>query len=75
MAYTQAAGAEIIGRRILSQLRRHKELQQEDLTFAVSHSLLPPIARDSNESMESFVERVATAMRDHINTVCLQGEI
>ena len=46
--------------------------RQEDLTFAVSHSLLPPIARDSNESMESFVERVATGMRDHINTICLQ---
>jgi hypothetical protein len=75
MAYTQEQGAEIIGRRISSQLRRHKELQSEDFTFAVSHGLLPPIARDSSESMESFVERVATAMRDHINSACLLGKI
>jgi hypothetical protein len=72
MAYTQEQGAEIIGRRILSQLRRRKELQPEDFTFAVSSSLLPPIARDINESTESFVDRVATGMRDHINTICLQ---
>jgi signal transduction histidine kinase len=75
MAYTQEQGAEIIGRRILGQLRRHKDLQPEDFTFAVSHSLLPQIARGSHEAMESFVERVATAMRDHINTVCLPVKI
>jgi hypothetical protein len=72
MAYTQEQGAEIIGRRILSQLRRRKELQAEDFTFAVSRSFLPPIARDINESTKSFVDRVATGMRDHINTICLQ---
>jgi signal transduction histidine kinase len=75
MAYTQEQGAEIIGRRILGQLRRHKDLQPEDFTFAVSHGLLPQIARGSHEAMESFVERVATAMRDHINTVCLPVKI
>ena len=75
MAYTQEQGAEIIGRRILGQLRRHKELQLEGFTFAVSHSLLSPIARDSNESMERFADRVATEMRDYINTICLEGKV
>jgi signal transduction histidine kinase len=75
MAYTQEQGAAIIGERILRQLRRHKQLQPEDYTFAVSHSFLPPMSKGINESMESFEERVAAGMRDHINTISLQGKI
>jgi signal transduction histidine kinase len=74
MVSTQQHGAEIIGKRILSQLRRHEQLRPNDFTFAVSHSFLPPISREINESMETFVEQVAAEVRDHINTICLQGK-
>jgi signal transduction histidine kinase len=74
-AYTQPPGAEIIGSRILGQLREHEEFQSNEFTFAVSHSFLPPIARREDESMEMFVEQVAAEVRDHVNDGCLQGEI
>jgi hypothetical protein len=75
VAYTQPPGAEIIGTRILGQLRRHEEFQSNEFTFAISHSFLPPIARGTKESTEMFVEQVAAEVRDHINNGCLQGEI
>jgi hypothetical protein len=75
VAYTQPQGAEIIGSRILGQLREHVEFQSNEFTFAVSHSFLPPIARGANESMEMFEEQVAAEVRDHIDNGCLQGEI
>jgi hypothetical protein len=75
IAYTQPPGAEIIGSRILGQLREHEEFQSNEFTVAVSHSFLPPIGRGADESMEIFVEQVAAEVRDHINNGCLQGEI
>jgi signal transduction histidine kinase len=75
IAYTQPPGAEIIGSRILGQLREHEEFQSNEFTVAVSHSFLPPIARGADESTEIFVEQVAAEVRDHINNGCLQGEI
>jgi signal transduction histidine kinase len=75
VAYTQPPGAEIIGKRILGQLRQHEEFQSNEFTFSVSHSFLPPIARGTPESTEMFVEQVAAEVRDHINNGCLQGEI
>jgi signal transduction histidine kinase len=75
VAYTQEQGAEVIGRRILSQLQRHEQLQLSDFVFAISHSFLDPISRGTNESMESFVEQVAAGIQVHINTKCLQGSI
>ena len=75
VAYTQAQGAEIIGRRILSQLRQHIEFQSKEFVFTVSHSFLPPKIRSAGESMEMFEEQVAAEVRDHINNGCLQGEI
>jgi signal transduction histidine kinase len=68
---TQERGAEIFGSRILSQLRRHQE--SDNFTFTISHSFLPPMLRDANESMETFAEEVAAELRDLINDVCLQG--
>jgi signal transduction histidine kinase len=67
IAYTQEQGAEVIGRRILSQLRRNGQLQPEDFSIAVSHRVLDPISREANESMESFVEQVATGIQDYIS--------
>jgi signal transduction histidine kinase len=75
VAYTQKLGAEVIGRRILSQFQGHELLQSADFTFAVSHSFLDPVSRGTNESMESFVEQVAAGIQDHINTLCLRGSI
>jgi Histidine kinase-, DNA gyrase B-, and HSP90-like ATPase len=75
VAYTQPQGAEIIGRRILGQLREHAEFQSNEFIFAVSHSFLRPTARGADESMEMFEEQVAAEVRDHINNGCLQGEI
>ena len=75
VANTKQDGAESIGRRIKSQLRRHHEFQSDNFTFAISHSFLPPLTRDANESMETFAEEVASEVRDQINSVCLQGAI
>jgi signal transduction histidine kinase len=75
VAYTQPQGAEIIGSRILGQLRQHAELQLNEFAFAVSHSFLHPRIRGAGESMEMFEEQVAAEVRDHINNGCLQGEI
>jgi hypothetical protein len=75
VAYTQPPGAEIIGSRILGQLREHEEFQSNEFTFAVSHSFLPPMTRRADESMEMFVEQVAAEVRDHINDGRLQGEL
>jgi signal transduction histidine kinase len=74
VAYTQPPGAEIIGSRILKQLRENPKFKSNEFTFAVSHSFLPPIARGADESMEMFVEQVAAEVRDHIHNGCLQGE-
>jgi signal transduction histidine kinase len=75
VASTQKDGAESIGRRIQSQLRRHHEFQPDNFTFAISHCFLPPLTRDANETMETFAEEVAAEVRDQINNVCLQGAI
>jgi signal transduction histidine kinase len=75
VANTQRDGAESIGRRIQSQLRRHHEFQSDNFTFAISHCLLPALTRDANESMETFAEEVAAEVRGQINNVCLQGAI
>jgi signal transduction histidine kinase len=72
VAYTQSHGAEIIGRRILKQLRRRPELQPEDFSLITAHSFLPAMARDVNESMETVVEQLAAEVRDHINDFCLE---
>jgi hypothetical protein len=70
---THQRAAEIIGSRVLSQLRHHQEFQSDNFAFTISHSFLPPMLRDANESMETFAEEVAAELRDHINNVCLQG--
>jgi signal transduction histidine kinase len=74
VAYTKPPGAEIIGNRILGQLRENEKLKSNEFSFAASHSFLPPIARGANESMEMFVEQVAAEVREHISNGCLQGE-
>jgi signal transduction histidine kinase len=72
IAYTQEQGAEVIGKRILSQLRHSGQLQPEDFSISVSHSFLDPISRGANESTETFVRQVAVGIQDLINEKCLQ---
>jgi len=67
IAYTQQQGAEVIEKRIISQLRRNNQLQPADFAIAVSHSFLDPISRDANESMKTFIGQVAAGIQDHIS--------
>jgi signal transduction histidine kinase len=75
VAYTHEQGAEVIGNRILSQLQRHEQIQASDFTLTVSHSFLAQIPREVGESMESFVEQVASGLQDRIKTICTHGSI
>jgi signal transduction histidine kinase len=75
IAYTQEQGLEVIGKRILSQLRHNEQLQPEDFTISVSHSFLDLISRGANESMESFVGQVAAGIQDRIKKQSLHGGI
>jgi signal transduction histidine kinase len=73
--YTQEHGAEAISKRIREQFRSCEQLQPADLTLTVSHSFLGPIARESSEPMEIFVEKVAAGIQDLINTIRLQRSV
>jgi hypothetical protein len=76
VANIQQRGAEIIGKRILEQLRCDREFQSGNFTVSVLHVFLPPMAREANESMGTLAERAAAEVRDQINTAaCLQGAI
>jgi signal transduction histidine kinase len=70
---THEHGAESMRRRILSQLRHHKELEPSDFTFVVAHSFPPPVARDADASTDVYVARVAAGVRERINHICLEG--
>jgi hypothetical protein len=72
VAQTEQRGAEIIGRRILRQLRSLEEFPANDFSFTISHSFLPPIARAATESMETFVEHVAAEVQANISHACLR---
>jgi signal transduction histidine kinase len=74
IASTQEHGAEITGKRILSQLERHEELRANEFDFSVTHSFLPPMERFANELMEVFVEQVAAGIQAHIQSIVLQGK-
>ena len=74
VADLQQRSAEVIDDRILKQLGRDREFQSNNFTVSVSHVFLPPITRETNESMGTLAERAAAEVRDKINTaVCLQG--
>jgi signal transduction histidine kinase len=72
VAYTQEHGAEIIGRRIETQLRGSEQLQPADFRFTVSRSFLVPTSRKENESMNTFAERVAAGIQDRMDTISSQ---
>jgi signal transduction histidine kinase len=75
VAYTQEQGAEIIGKRIETQLHDSKRLQPADFRFTVSSSFLMPTSRREDESMDTYAERVAAGIQDRMDTISLQGSI
>jgi signal transduction histidine kinase len=72
VAYTQEQGAEVIGKRIVRHFLRHELFQRMDFTFSVSHSLLDPVSRTANETMESFVNRITSGIQQHIDSIVMQ---
>jgi hypothetical protein len=48
-------------------LERGGQIQKAGLTFSVSYHLLRPPGRNTDESMEDVVERVATNIQELIN--------
>jgi len=63
LACTKKEGVEIIANRIMSQLRLCEQLSLGDLSISVSHSVLDPITRGRDESLESFAGKVAAGIR------------
>jgi signal transduction histidine kinase len=75
IAPTQGQGAEIIGKRILSQLARHEELRANEFNFSIRHSFLRAIVRLADEPLEVFVDQAAAEIKAHIHNVVLQGRV
>jgi hypothetical protein len=75
VAYTQEQGAEIISRRIETQLRESELLQPGDFRFTVSRSVLAPVPKEPDESMDAFAERVAAGIQEHMDAISLMRSI
>jgi signal transduction histidine kinase len=65
LAITDAIGGEAISKRIEEQLYEH--VQQAGLTLSTSYQTLTPAKRDSDESMEEFLEQLASRIQELIN--------
>jgi hypothetical protein len=66
-AVTDEIGGEAITKRIREKLTRSDEILQTDLTFSTCYWTLPPFQRNPDESMESFVEKVAAKIQESID--------
>src|SRR6202045_2463721 len=65
-AVTDEIGGEAITKRIREKLHGSEEMLQADLTFATCYWTLPPVQRNADESMKSFVEKVAVKIQESI---------
>jgi hypothetical protein len=74
VAITDGIGGEAITRRIQKQLDSSERLRQAGLTHSTSCRSLEPIKRNSTESMEDFLERVATSIQDLMNEEILSRQ-
>jgi signal transduction histidine kinase len=72
VAYTQEQGAEIIGKRIETQLQASEPLQSADFRFTVSRSFLAQTSNEPDESMDTYAERVAAGIQDHMDAISLK---
>jgi signal transduction histidine kinase len=75
VACTQEQGAEIISRRIETQLQEIEQLQPGNFRFKVSCSFLALVPEQANESMDTFAERMAAGIRGHMDATNFKGSI
>ena len=67
VAITDGIGGEAICERIRKQLDSSESLRQAGLTHSTSYRSLAAIKRNSTESMEHYLERVATDIQELMN--------
>jgi hypothetical protein len=63
VATTDGIGGEAISKRIREQLDGGKHIQQAGLTLSTSYRSLEALKRDVSESIEDFLEKVATRIQ------------
>ena len=64
VAITDRIGGEAITKRIQEQLDSCEHIQQAGLTLSTSYRSLEAIKRNASESMEDFLEKVATKIQE-----------
>jgi hypothetical protein len=74
-AITDGAGGEAISKRIRKQLDSSERLRQAGLTHSTSHRSLESIKRDSTESKEAFLDRVASNIQELMNEEILARQV
>jgi hypothetical protein len=67
LAITDEIGAEAIRKRIRKQFDSSERLGKAGLTHSISYRSLDPIQRNSTESMDDCLERVATNIQELMN--------
>jgi hypothetical protein len=67
VALTDGVGGEAITKRILKQLDSCEPIKQAGLIVSTSYRSLEPIERNASESMEDFLEKVATKIQELMN--------
>jgi sigma-B regulation protein RsbU (phosphoserine phosphatase) len=75
VGYSLEQGAEVISNRIRTRFQDCPLLRPADFTFAVSHSFLAPLSRETDESMETFTYRMAAEIESSIRTTSLEHRI
>jgi hypothetical protein len=63
-AVTDEIGGEAITKRIREQFDGYEDIQQAGLTLSTSYRLLDAIKRNGSESMEDFLQKVATKIQE-----------
>ena len=67
VALTDGVGGEAITKRIRKQLDSCEPIKQAGLILSTSYRPLEPIERNASESMEDFLEKVATKIQELMN--------
>jgi signal transduction histidine kinase len=66
-AVTDEIGGEAISKRIREKLDGSEQILQGNLTVSICYWTLPQVQRNADESMESFVEKVAAKIQESID--------
>jgi signal transduction histidine kinase len=74
-ALTDRVGGEAITRRIRNELDSFDGLKQAGLTHSTSYRSLETMRRNSSESKEMFLERVATGIQERVNQEILARQV